>query len=62
MFLEIVNLGGVEVGATVLAASHDVVLCFVSAQAAGAMVGVIGVDTVSNSANGKPAEGEFLDP
>jgi hypothetical protein len=52
MVLEIVNLGGVEVGATVLAASHDVFAGFVSAQAAGARVGVVGVDAVSNSVDG----------
>ena len=41
-----------EVGATVLATSHDVVAGFVSAQATGARVGVVGVDAVSNSADG----------
>jgi hypothetical protein len=52
MVLEIVNFGGVEVGATVLAASHDVVAGFVSAKATGAVVGVVGVDAVSDSADG----------
>ena len=44
-----------EVGAAMLAAPHDMVAGFVSAQAAGArvgVVGVVGVDAVSNSADG----------
>ena len=52
MVLEVVDLGGMEDGTMVLAASHDVVAGFVSAQAAGARVGVVGVDAVSNSADG----------
>jgi hypothetical protein len=51
-----------ELGATGLSASHDVVADFVSAQATGARVGVVGVDAVSDSADGYPAVGEFLDP
>jgi hypothetical protein len=35
-----------------VAASHDVVAGFVSAQATGARVGVVGVDAASNSADG----------
>ncbi len=43
MVLEVVYLGGMEVGATVLVASHDVVAAFVSTQTTGERVGVIGV-------------------
>jgi sugar (pentulose or hexulose) kinase len=52
MVFEFVGLGGMEVNAKVLAASHDVVAGFVSTQATGARVGVLGVDAVSNSADG----------
>ncbi len=52
MVLQVVDLGGMEIGATGLAAAHDVVAGFVSAQTTGARVGVVGVDAVSNSANG----------
>jgi hypothetical protein len=52
MVFEVVDLRGMEVGATVLAASHDVVVGFVSAQVTGAKVRVVGVDAVSNSADG----------
>jgi hypothetical protein len=62
MVLEIADLGGVEVGATVLAASQDVVAGFLSIQASRARVGVVGVDAVSNSADGCAADGEVLDP
>jgi hypothetical protein len=62
MVPQVGELGGMEIGATGLAASHDVVAGFVSTQATGAGVGVVGVDAVSNSADGKPAVREFLDP
>ena len=52
MVLEVVDLGGMEDGTMVLAASLDVVAGFLSAQAAGAGVGVVGVDAVSSSAYG----------
>ena len=52
MFLKGADLGLVEVGAALLAASHNVVAGFVSAQTTGARVGVVGVDAVSNSADG----------
>ena len=51
-----------EVGATVVAASHEVVAGFVSAQATGAGVGVVGFDAVSHSADGYLPVGELLDP
>ena len=52
MVLEVTDLGGMEVGAALLVASHDVVAGFVSTQTTGARVGVVGVDAVSNSADG----------
>ena len=45
-------MGGMEVGATGLATPHDMVAGFVFAEAAGAGVRVVGVDAVSNSADG----------
>jgi hypothetical protein len=41
-----------EVGTTVLAASHEMVAGFVSAEAAGTRVGFVGVDAVANFADG----------
>jgi hypothetical protein len=52
MGFEVGYLGGMEVGTRVLATSYDVVAGFVSAQAAGAGVGVVGVNAVSDSADG----------
>jgi hypothetical protein len=49
MVHQVVDLGGMKIGATGLAASHDVIAGFVSAQASGARVGVVGVDAVSNT-------------
>jgi hypothetical protein len=51
MVFEVVNLGGMEVGAAALAASHNVVAGLIPAQTTGARVGVVGVDAVSNSAD-----------
>jgi hypothetical protein len=51
-----------EVGATALAVSHDMVAGFVSTQATEARVGVVRLDSVSNSADGWPAFEESLDP
>ena len=51
MVLEVVDLGGMEAGTMVLAASHDVVAGFVSAQATGERVGGVGGDAVSYSAD-----------
>ena len=62
MFLEFTDLGGVKVDAALIAAAHDVVASFVSAQTTGARVGLVGVDAVSNSADWEPAVREFLDP
>jgi hypothetical protein len=59
---EVVKLGVMKVYVTVLAPSHNVVTTFVSVPATSARVGQIGVDAVSNSADGEPAVGEFLDP
>ncbi len=52
MVPQVVELGGMEIGATGLAVSHDVVAGFDSVQATEARVGVAGVDAVSNSADG----------
>jgi hypothetical protein len=52
MVPQVVDLGGMEIDATGLAASHEVVVGLVSVQATGAGVGVVGVDAVSNSADG----------
>jgi hypothetical protein len=41
-----------EVGATALGTSHDMVADFVSTLATRARVGVVGVDAVSNTADG----------
>jgi hypothetical protein len=51
MVIEVVDLGGMELCATVIAASHDVLAGFVSAPATGARVGEIGVDAMSNSSD-----------
>ena len=62
MFLEFTDLGGVEVDAALIATLHDVIASFIPAQAAGARVGFVRVDAVSNSADWEPAVREFLDP
>ena len=62
MFLECTDLGGVKVDAALIAAAHNVMAGFISAQTTGARVGFVGVDAVSNSADWQPAVGEFLDP
>jgi hypothetical protein len=46
MVHDVVDLGGMEVGATILGASHDMVAGFVSTQATEARVGFVGVDAV----------------
>jgi hypothetical protein len=51
MLFEVVKLGIMELCATVVAASHDVVAGFVSVPATGARVGEIGVDAMSNSSD-----------
>jgi hypothetical protein len=52
MVFEVVKLRAMELCATVVAASHNVVASLVSAPATSARVGEIGVDAVSNSADG----------
>jgi hypothetical protein len=52
MVFEVVKLGVMEHCATVAAASHHVVARFVSAPATTAKVGEIGVDAMSDSADG----------